>query len=107
MASEKSYQKSWDSNTTGVEEESSCAEQREYHKQRQGCMESTECVEGKSKCTDGLELGAQHHPHNTRLVLAVGKLRTAGACSRLARAGLGREGRLNWGRGEVRRGQGC
>lgn len=45
------------------EEESACAEQREYHKQRQGRMESTECVEGIIKCTDGLELGVQHHPN--------------------------------------------
>lgn len=49
---------SWDSNTTGVGEKSLCAEQREHHKQRQGRMESTECVEGIIKCTDGLELGA-------------------------------------------------
>lgn len=28
----------------GVGKERSCAEQREYHKQRQGGVESTECV---------------------------------------------------------------
>lgn len=72
---------------SGAEEESSCAKQRECLKGRRGRMESTEDTE----CTDGLELGAQHHPYESRGVLVAGKLRTARACSRLARAGLGWE----------------